>query len=351
MNENLKQQWKNLIKEMPKLRIRDAAKHLKVSEAELLATKLGPSVKLLKPDWANFLLNTPNLGYVMALTRNESCVHERKGIYKNISVNGQTALAVGEDIDLRIFLKDWKYGFYVEEPRGNNPLCSFQFFDTKGEAVHKIYQTEKSEQDGWKQTVAQFVDEAQSFTKPSTETIIKLETNDPKEIPEFLKAWSQLEDTHDFFSLIRRFNYSREFSLKAAKGKFAFQILTNDFLNLMAKTSKLEMEIMIFVDNPGMIQIHTGKIQKLEPMGPWFNILDPEFNLHLRTDLIESVWIVDKPTKDGLVTSVEVFDNEGNLILQMFGKRKPGIPQSEAWFHLTREYLSKTNKELDPSLI
>lgn len=351
MNENLKLQWENLVKEMPKLRIRDAAKHLKVSEAELLATKLGPSVKLLKPDWSSFLLNSTNLGYVMALTRNESCVHERKGIYKNVSVNGQTALVVGEDIDLRIFLKDWKYGFYVEEPRENYMMCSFQFFDSRGEAVHKIYQTEKSELNGWELTKAQFIDETQTFAKPSAETIIKTETNDPKEIPEFLNAWSQLEDTHDFFSLIRKFSYSREFSLKAASGKFSFPISTNDFLNLMEKTNKLDQEIMIFVGNPGMIQIHTGKIQKFEPMGPWFNVLDPEFNLHLRTDQVESVWIVDKPTKDGLVTSVELFDNEGNLILQMFGKRKPGIAQSETWFQLTRSYINEITEELNPSLI
>lgn len=350
MNEKLKQQWETLSKDMPKLRIRDAAKHLNVSEAELLATKIGTSVKLLKPDWAGFLLNTTNLGYVMALTRNESCVHERKGVYKNVSVNGQTALAVGEDIDLRIFLKDWKYGFYVEETKESGITRSFQFFDSKGEAVHKIYQTEKSTTEGWEIAKTQFIDDNQSFQLPSKVTEPKKETNDPKDIPQFLEAWSKLEDTHDFFSLIRKYNYSREFSLKAANGKFSFKVSKEDLLNLMGKVSKLEMDIMIFVGNPGMIQIHTGKIKKLEPMGPWFNVLDPEFNLHLRTDLIQSIWIVDKPTKDGLVTSIEVFDQEENLILQMFGKRKPGIPQSDLWFQLSREYVNKT-KELNPSFV
>ncbi|TGL85255.1 hemin-degrading factor [Leptospira congkakensis] len=350
MNENLKQQWENLTKEMPKLRIRDAAKHLKVSEAELLATKIGSSVKLLKPEWAEFLLNTTSLGYVMALTRNESCVHERKGVYKDVSVNGQTALAVGEDIDLRIFLKDWKYGFYAEDQKENEIMRSFQFFDSKGEAVHKIYQTEKSSVDGWEKLKTQFVDETQVFTTPANVTNTKTETDDPKEIPEFLDAWSKLEDTHDFFSLLRKFKYSREFSLKAADGKFSFKISTENFLDLMKEASKRELDIMIFVGNPGMIQIHTGKIQKLEPMGPWFNVLDPEFNLHLRTDKIESVYIVDKPTKDGTVTSVEVFDNEGYLILQMFGKRKPGIPQSNVWYQLSREYVNK-REELNPSLV
>src|SRR5690348_18119092 len=29
------------------------------------------------------------------------------------------------------------------------------------------------------------------------------------------------------------------------------------------------------------------------------NILDPDFNMHLREDLIESAWVVRKPTTDG----------------------------------------------------
>jgi putative hemin transport protein len=44
------------------------------------------------------------LGKVMALTRNEACVHEKKGVYHHSSVNGQTGLVLAGDIDLRIFI-------------------------------------------------------------------------------------------------------------------------------------------------------------------------------------------------------------------------------------------------------
>jgi hypothetical protein len=46
-------------------------------------------------------------------------------------------------------------------------------------------------------------------------------------------------------------------------------------------------------------------------MGPWLNVLDPGFNLHLREDLIASAWIVRKPTADGVVSSLELFDAGG----------------------------------------
>jgi putative hemin transport protein len=66
-------------------------------------------------------------------------------------------------------------------------------------------------------------------------------------------------------------------------------------------------------------------------MGPWFNVLDPTFNLHLREDATASAWIVRKPTRDGDVTSLELFDKDGFCFAQLIGARKPGKPELEAW--------------------
>jgi putative hemin transport protein len=71
--------------------------------------------------------------------------------------------------------------------------------------------------------------------------------------------------------------------------------------------------------------------------GPWVNVMDPDFNLHLRGDAIASAWIVKKPTTDGHVTSLELFDSDGETIALLFGKRKPGQPESEAWRTLASE--------------
>ena len=97
--------------------------------------------------------------------------------------------------------------------------------------------------------------------------------------------------------------------------------------------------IMVFVGNPGMIQIHSGPIKKVVSMGTWINVIDPRFNLHLRTDCIAKAWVVRKPTVDGIVTSVELFDAEGEAIAMFFGERKPGRPEREAWRELVKELL------------
>src|SRR5688572_13979842 len=80
---DLKFRWEELLKTRPNLRIRNAAIELGVSEAELLVIRIGDGVTRLKPDFAAILGEVHKLGRVMALTRNDDVVHERKGVYLN----------------------------------------------------------------------------------------------------------------------------------------------------------------------------------------------------------------------------------------------------------------------------
>ena len=90
-------------------------------------------------------------------------------------------------------------------------------------------------------------------------------------------------------------------------------------------------DAMIFTGNRGCIQIHTGPIATLKPMGPWQNVMDPRFNLHLRLDHLAEVWAVEKPTQRGMATSLEAFNAEGMLIFQIFGVAKEGTDSRPAW--------------------
>ena len=105
---DLKSQWEAFKIENPKIRIRDAAKQLGTSEAELIATTVNSTAIRLQDQFQEILKDVESLGYVMALTRNDFCVHERKGIYKKVSFKGMVGLAVNPDIDLRLFMSAWK---------------------------------------------------------------------------------------------------------------------------------------------------------------------------------------------------------------------------------------------------
>lgn len=126
------------LKETRKLRNRDVAQLLGVSEGEALAAFAGERVVRLESSFVELFEEMPRLGGVMALTRNAAAVHEKDGAFEQMSHDGPVGLALGA-IDLRIFYRNWAAGFAVYEPTAHGVMKSLQFFDAQGDAVHKVY--------------------------------------------------------------------------------------------------------------------------------------------------------------------------------------------------------------------
>ncbi|UPQ75880.1 hemin-degrading factor [Chryseobacterium nepalense] len=333
---DLKEKWEALKADNPHLRIRNAAAELGVSEAELLATNVGEGVTVLKPEFKDILTEAEQLGKVMALTRNDECVHERKGTYLNGDFSSPHAqLFVGEDIDLRIFLNHWKFAFAVVE----GDKKSLQFFGKDGLALHKIYLTKDSNEAAFDAIVEKFKAEEQHSIIECEAVAPKAEEKPDSEIDVegFQKAWTDLKDTHDFFMMTRKFGVSRTQALRLAPEGFTKKIDSSKVVNVLEDASEKQLPIMIFVGNRGIIQIHTGNVKKTLWHQQWFNVMDPDFNLHLDVTKIAEAWIVKKPTEDGEVTAIEVFNKEGDFIVQFFGKRKPGIPELQEWKNLVAD--------------
>lgn len=339
--EQLKERWEALKTTNPRMRIRNAAQELGVSEVELLATQVNDTVTRLRPEFKEILSDVQTLGKVMGLTRNDEAVHERKGVYLNPDFSSPHAgLFVNPDIDQRIFLSHWTTAFAVVEQAGTNARKSLQFFGKDGEAIHKIYLTPDSVEAAFEKLVATYKSENQS----QHETTVAYAPS-PAEKPDseidiahFQADWKNLKDTHDFFLLLRKYGLGRVQSLRLAPNEhFAKQISKDAIVNMLEKAVELQVPIMVFIGNKGNIQIHTGEIQKLMWHENWYNILDPDFNMHLDMSKIDQCWIVRKPTEDGEVTAIEVFNKAGEIIVQFFGKRKPGIPELQTWKDLVSE--------------
>jgi putative hemin transport protein len=330
---DLKGKWEALKADNPHVRIRNAAAELGVSEAELLATNVGEGVTVLKSEFKEILTEAEQLGKVMALTRNEECVHERKGTYLNGDFSSPHAqLFVGEDIDLRIFQNHWKFAFGVVE----GDRKSLQFFGKDGLALHKIYLTKDSNEAAFDVIVEKFKAEDQTSTFEFEAVAPKAEEKADADIDVegFQKAWTELKDTHDFFMMTRKFGVSRTQALRLAPEGFTKKIDNAKVVNVLEDAAEKQLPIMVFVGNRGIIQIHTGTVKKTLWHQQWFNVMDPDFNLHLDVTKIAEAWIVKKPTEDGEVTAIEVFNKEGDFIVQFFGKRKPGIPELQEWKNL-----------------
>lgn len=310
----------------PKLRIRDRAQRLGVSEAELVAARCGVESTTLGDTPQAIFRELGTLGSVMALSRNAWCVHERHGVYEDIQAEGPVGLVLGPDIDLRLFFMQWRHAFAVTE----NGRHSLQFFDRQGEAIHKIYRTDRTDAPAWERLVARFGRPDGDWPEPHAAA--PDDSVDSVADPAALRAhWLGMTDTHQFHSMLRSFKVTRLAALRAAGADLAQPVDRDAAERVLQQSAATQLPIMCFVGNRGIVQIHTGPVDKLVRTGPWFNVLDPTFNLHLNTEAIASCWVVNKPTSDGWVTSLEVYAHDGELIVQFFGARKPGVPELPAW--------------------
>lgn len=319
-------------------RAREIATILGLTEAQWVASQCGGmrSVRL-SGNPIDIFSEIPRLGDVMALTRNDHCVHERYGRYLNIQCDEPVGLVLGPDIDLRMFHRNWSHVWAVEE-KGRS---SFQFFNHSGEAVHKVYCTAESNAAEYVAIIGEFAaDPIWPIAVGHTESVVHSSCSlqpfevSAKDRSQFRQAWLEMTDTHDFYPLLRRFNLSRLAALQIAGDELAQRVTPEVVEEMLDSVSKSGIPIMCFVGNPGMIQIHTGSVKNILRKGPWLNIMDEKFNLHLDTTKIDSVWVVSKPTDDGWVTSLEVFSENGELIVQFFGARKPGFAELSVWREL-----------------
>lgn len=340
--DGIRERYQQLRSQNLRLRTKDAAQQLGLSEEELVAAQIDAErIVRLRPDFEAILTRVESLGEVMALTRNEFCVHEKNGTYRNFDFSGHAALVLDKEIDLRMFLGQWKraYAVVVNNPRGD--LFSLQFFNARGEAIHKIFVMPDGNVAAYQTLVETFKADNQDPGVEVDGSAKRAASFNPNpETEKFLADWEALKDTHDFYGLIRKHKLPRTQALSLAEGRFSEKVLGADASRfVLHQASQRKIPIMIFVGNGANIQIHTGEVDRIKEANGWLNVLDERFNLHLNIEGISDAWVVYKPTEDGVVTSLELFDRAGAVIVQFFGARKPGIPERKDWKLLIHDLL------------
>ena len=316
----------------PKMRARDLAESLGIAEAEICAALVGAEATRIAAHPDAIIPQLTAFGPVMALTRNDSCVIEKVGVYDDYRPGPHAALVVNDSIDLRLFPGHWVHGFAMEETGANGPRRSIQIFDAAGDAVHKIHLRAESDAAHWAPFVAALRTEDQG-------QVLDLAPRQPPEVAkanpdraqDLRQGWNDMTDTHQFMRLTSRLKMNRLGAYRIAGAPYVRQLAPKSVEALLHAAAGSGVPIMVFVGNRGMIEIHTGPITRVVEMGPWINVLDPGFDLHLRMDHIAETYAVVKNTQRGPAHSVECFDARGALIAQIFGVLRAGDEAVAGW--------------------
>lgn len=319
---------------------RDLANILGISEAELTALRVSHDAARLNVDARTLLAALEHVGGTKSITRNEYAVHEQQGHYQNQHLNGHAGLILNpRALDLRLFLQHWLHIFSMTESTARGDRHSIQFFDAQGEAVHKVYTTDETDMAAWNALVEQY----KSDVNPplQLEAAPALPESTPADTSTLDAEWRAMTDVHQFFQLLKRHDVTRQQAFNAVGDDLAWRVENDSLTRLLNIAKDSQNEIMIFIGNKGCVQIFTGKIEKVMPHGEWINVFNTRFTLHLVESAIAESWITRKPTKDGFVTSLELFAADGTQIAQLYGQRTEGTPEQTQW----REQLAQLSNE------
>jgi len=344
----LAERWTALKQEQKNIRIRDAADALGVSEAELLATQVGSGVIRLQDGSDNaraLMRRLLELGEITAITRNDNGVIEVTGSAKgmmpraeptgNAEKDAEQQLRMrdivgrhfGPPIDLRFSFDHWQYAFAVV-PEGRDP--SLQFFNAQGLAMHKVFLRQDENRAQFDKLVSDFrnADQNPGLTVAARPAKAVAEKPDSEvDVKEFQLAWKEITNVHQFTQLLREFGVSREQALRLAPTGAAERLQPSAVRTLLQGAAASQERIMAFVGNEGVTEIFSGKVKRVEEVGGYFNVLDPDFNLHLLDSKFKSGWI----TRRAGLSSVEFYDTDGTLVVTFFAWREQGKPQPKSW--------------------
>lgn len=318
--------------ENAQMRDRDFAAQFQITEAQLVAAYIGEGVTRLIPDIDQIFPRLADLGEVMALTRNDACVIEKVGTYSDFRPGKHASMVLTPEIDLRLFPRHFASAFAVERSSDTGIRRSIQFFDAAGDAVHKVHLRKASNLDSWNELVKELALPEQSCDLAVSPRVPpEPAKSDPQRVDDLRKAWANMTDTHQFRQLTSKLNMNRLGAYHIAGEPLVRRLAPEAVDQMLHMVRDQKVDVMIFVGNQGCIQIHAGPVQNLRSMGPWQNILDPGFDLHLRLDQLHEVWAVTKPTKRGAAVSIEAFDAQGQAVVQVFGRRDETRDHRPEW--------------------
>ncbi|MBL9028828.1 MAG: hemin-degrading factor [Myxococcales bacterium] len=334
---SLYEQYADLKAKGSKLHPRDAARALQGTEAELVASM--PHSRRLGGTPQALVRALGTLGDAKTMTRNELAVIEKWGRFEEIDAEEGVMMGqvVGEDLDLRLFFSHWQSWFFVEEPQGDTVRTSLQVFDKRGDSAFKVFaESEESRKALLALAEAAGAAPATPLLAGGVEPERRPSGDQNVDVEAFWAEWDAMQNTHEFFGLLRKYGLARVRALELAGTSRAREVEPNALELLLEAAAGAGQPIMVFVGSRGVIQIHTGPVHTIKRMGGYLNVLDRGFNLHVKDEGIKRAFVVRKPTADGDVTSLELYDADGETVALLFSKRKPGQIEVEPWREMLR---------------
>jgi putative hemin transport protein len=276
-----------------------------ITEAELVAAWVGVHAIRLRPEWQPTLHRLGAVGRVLCLTANDHATIESVARYRDIATWGPAAQVADGDTDLCLFFSEWHTGFAVRQDDGLGPRRSLQFFDARGGAVHKVFLLPSGDRGAFDELVVSQTSRNQSTEQPIEAGPPERTTRPP------LDTGTQ----DDSLPVVDNIDIAQAHLF--AGPMWSKRVAKISIRHVLEAAIVSRVPLLIMVGNHGALQIHNGPVGGVQHVDGWLTIQDAAFNLHLDESGIASAWVVRKATPDGVVTSLELYDGGGEMIVYL----------------------------------
>ncbi len=147
----------------------------------------------------------------MALTRNESAVHEKIGVYDKVVTGDQTAMVLGAEIDLRIFPENGRMALPSKSAMATPFAAACSSSTRQARPCTRSICVPPPTLPPSRELVGRLEAADQS---PTIDIRHDLPASDPSQammrsVGELRRRWSRLTDTHQFFGMLKTLKVGR----------------------------------------------------------------------------------------------------------------------------------------------
>ena len=310
-----------------KLRHREIANFLQISEAELIDVHVGvtkfdvlcssPHVARairLKPDWRALLEHCNHFELLTSVTRNQSVVMEQVGSYEHVALDSGRWVVHDKGLQLRFSPQFLGYAYLFEEAGSSQVQKSIQFFDENGQGVHKAYLLPQSQHLAFELLAKRYaqdrqlpgisIQETNSAFEPAGKVAVHLDSAD------LIERWRALQSFDQMLELLESFHVTAAEAFEAIGASHAQEVSFETVKYLLESAAYLELPLEISVCNEAVSMTSRRMIHRITESNGWLSVLDPGFSLRIHGMDDLRVWLVQPG-------SIEILGSSGESLLSV----------------------------------
>lgn len=298
-----------------------------------LCHRLGRDCLSLNLPAADVAAQLYHLGPLSVMTQASHAFIDQIGRFPLSDDIAEAGLVLGDDgLDLRLNLRAWHWLCLTRAPAAE--CFELRVFDRYGAALLRLASVAGSDLSAFARLYAQG-----SVELPSFDLREATQARDVQPVG-LVDEWAAMGDVHDHFALLKRHGLTRYEGNRGVAPQFARRIGNAGTAALLGQLADSGLELMVFIYSPGATQIYTGKLEGAARHGDSlvFHMPGDEDSAPTRVGIRDTAeaesWRVFKPNAVGGVTSLEIFDAQQRLIVQLFGRRPAGQSEQPAWREL-----------------